>query len=210
LSYLFKKQVTGKMNTMGRIPDELLIQRLHFGESQDVDEALSYLHRQVYSMTSRFVVKYKGTTADAEDIFQDGMVALYKMARLGKLAPDTNVEAYLFSVCKNLWFKQLRKKHDTIELPSDFNAASDLDEVPLFSLLSKERQSAIDKLLQVFGEDCQRVLVGYYYDRLRMGKIAEMMGYANEQVAKNKKADCMKKLRNLVGEAPGFFDNLKP
>lgn len=198
------------MNAMGRIPDEILIQQLQFGEGQALDDVILYLNKRVYDMTSRFVTRYKGTSHDAEDIFQDGVVALYKLARRGMLAPGTNVEAYLFSICKNLWFKQLRKKQDTVELTPDFNALPELDDLPLHSLLSQERQSAFAKLLAQFGEDCQKVLTGYYYDRLRMTKIAEMMGYANEQVAKNKKADCMKKLKNLLAGFPDFLQNLMP
>lgn len=198
------------MNAMGRIPDEMLIQQLQFGEGQALDDVILYLNKQVYDMTARFVARYKGTSHDAEDIFQDGVVALYKLARRGKLLPGTNVEAYLFSICKNLWFKQLRKKHETVELSSELNALPELEDLPLHSLLSKERQSAFGKLLAQFGEDCQKVLTGYYYDRLRMTKIAEMMGYANEQVAKNKKADCMKKLKNLLADFPDFLQNLMP
>jgi RNA polymerase sigma factor (sigma-70 family) len=206
--YLFEQYITVKMKNMGRIPDEMLIQRLQFGDSQEVDAALLYLHKQVYQMVVRFVAKYKGVNSDAEDVFQDGLVALYKLAKLGKLMPSTNVEAYLFSICKNLWFKQLRKKQDTVELSTEVNALPALDELPLYGILSQEKQSAIGQLLLHFGEDCQKVLVAYYYDRLRMVKIAEMMGYANEQVAKNKKADCMKKLKNLLAEAPIFSKNL--
>ncbi len=206
--YLLEETETTKMNTMGRIPDEILIQRLQSGESLEVDETLSYLHRQVYAMTARFVIKYKGISADAEDIFQDGLVALYKLARLGKLASDTNVEAYLFSICKNLWFKQLRKRHETVEFTAELNTIPELDGLPLYSLLSQERQNAFGMLLRSFGEDCQKVLFAYYYDRLRMAKIAALMGFANEQVAKNKKADCMKKLKKLLSDSPEILESL--
>lgn len=194
---------------MGRIPNEIIVKCLQSGESQDVDEMLSYLHRQVYSMASRFIVRYKGSAQDAEDIFQDGLLALYKLARQGKLASHINIEAYLFSICKNLWFRQLHKNRDTIELTTEFNGLTDPEVIPIFTLLSEERKLAVEKLLRHIGEDCQKVLVAYFYDRIRMVKIAEMMGYATEQVAKNKKSECMKKLKNLILEAPIFFRNLK-
>jgi RNA polymerase sigma factor (sigma-70 family) len=198
------------MNTMGRVPDELIIKHLQAGESYEVDEMLAHLHRQVYGMTLKFVNKYKGVDADAEDVFQDALVALYKMARQGRLVPGTNVEAYLFTICKNLWFKQLRKRRETVDLSNEVGAMPELDNFPLYSLLEHEQQDAFAKLLKRFGEDCQKVLVGYYYDKLRMTKIAEMMGYANEQVAKNKKADCMKRLKNFLAETPHLLDALKP
>ncbi len=198
------------MNTRGKVPDELMIKQLQEGESHEVDGALAHLHRQVYGMTLKFVNKYKGADADAEDVFQDALVALYKMARQGRLDPGTNVEAYLFAICKNLWFKQLRKRQETVDLSNEVGAMPELDSLPLYSMLAHEQQNAFAKLLKRFGEDCQKVLVSYYYDRLRMTKIAEMMGYANEQVAKNKKADCMKRLKNFLAETPYLMEALKP
>lgn len=191
---------------MVRIPDEELIQQLQFGEGQEVDKVLTYLHKRVYALACRFIEKHKGTVHDAEDIFQESLVALYKLARNGKLTPDTNVEAYLFTICKNLWFKHLRRQHETVELTAEFQSLPDLDSLPLYSLLSSERQTGILQMLSAIGEDCKRVLLAYYYDRLRMSKIAAQMGYANEQVAKNKKADCMKKLKKLISDSPYFSE----
>ncbi|MCC6726592.1 MAG: sigma-70 family RNA polymerase sigma factor [Saprospiraceae bacterium] len=197
------------MNKTGKVPDELILKRLQSGGSLEVDETLAHLHRQVFGMTLKFVNKFKGSDADAEDVFQDAMVALYKMARQGKLVAGTNIEAYLFAICKNLWFKQLRKRHETVDISSELVKMPELDNLPLHSMLEHEQQNAFARLLQRFGEDCQRVLVSYYYDRLRMSKIAEMMGYSNEQVAKNKKADCMKRLKAYLAEAPGLLEVLK-
>jgi RNA polymerase sigma factor (sigma-70 family) len=197
------------MKILEKIPDEELVQRLQFGLQPVADEALLYLHKQVYGMVTRFINRHKGSVEDAEDVFQDGLIALYKLARQGKLAESTRVEAYLFSICKNLWYKQLHKKQETVELPAELSEVSGMEGLQLHSLMSEEWQGAIAKLLAHFGGDCQRVLLGYYYDRLSMAEIAKIMGYANEQVAKNKKSDCMKKIKGLLAEAPGFFEQLK-
>jgi len=50
--------------------------------------------------------------------------------------------------------------------------------------------------------DCQRVLKMYYYERLRMSEIARKMGYLNDQVAKNKKSSCLRKLKHHVLKNP--------
>lgn len=193
---------------MTKPSDEEILRQLQYGQSNEVDAALSHLHRQMYLMVVRFVKRYRGGQADAEDVFQDGLVALYKLARQGKLAHDVNVEAYLFSICKNIWFKYLKKRKETVELDK---VAYDLPvaEVQLFSLLSEERQSLIEQLLSRLGESCKKILTYYYYDRLRMKRIAELMEYANDQVAKNKKSNCMKGLKELLASYPSLKENLK-
>ncbi|MEM1319685.1 MAG: sigma-70 family RNA polymerase sigma factor [Bacteroidota bacterium] len=186
---------------MGRIPDEELIRKLQFSERRELDGVFSYLYRKVYDQVYRFVRKYKGIEADVEDIFQDGLIALLKLARRGQLAADVNVEAYLFSICRNLWFKQLQKKKVNIN-PDDLQMAAPAEEVPLYSMMKSEEQQEILNALQQLGEDCRKVLVYFYYDRMRMRKIADLMGYASEQVAKNRKSECMKKLKHIFNKTP--------
>ena len=65
------------------------------------------------------------------------------------------------------------------------------------------------KLLESLGKDCKRVLVLYYYERLKMKEIAGIMNFANDQVAKNKKSSCLKKLKSIVSESPRMKDILK-
>ena len=52
-------------------------------------------------------------------------------------------------------------------------------------------------------------LIHFYYDRLRVKEIVERMGFSNEQVAKNTKSKCMKKLRELVEKEPLYLKAFK-
>ena len=191
---------------MKKFSDEEIIQRLQSDNDRIVDETLYYMHGQVYQMVVNFVKRYKGTYADAEDVFQDSLVALYKLARQGKLDECTNVEAYLMGINKNLWFKELKKTKATVDLAEEVYSIP-VPEVALYVLLKEEKTAAIDKLLSQIGEACQQLLVHYYYDRIKMKKIAELMGYANEQVAKNKKSNCLRQLKELLAKSPHYKNN---
>ncbi len=194
--------------TKKKIPGSEIIEQLQFGNSQSVDKALIYLHRQVYRTVVSFVKKYKGSDADCEDLFQDGLVALYRLAKDGKLKKDaTNVEAYLYTICRNLWYKQLQKRKETVEVDENANSVP-IEELALYSLMEEEKKAAIDQLLSRIGDSCKRLLVYYFYDRLRLKQIAELMDYASEQVAKNKKSECMKKLRTLASELPSIKNKI--
>ena len=191
---------------MGKIADKEIIDQLQHGEYHKVDEALTYLHRRVYKQVTIFINKYYGTSNDAEDVFQDGLLSIYKLARRGSLDENTNVEAYLFAICRNLWFQQLRKKREVISL-EDNMLDFEVKEVALFKLMKQEEKKEIFHLLNQMGENCRKVLIDFYYKRVRMREIAERMGYSSEQVAKNRKSECLKKLRKLVHNSP-LFDRL--
>ncbi len=173
-----------------------LIKQLQHGSGSALDEVFTYLYRSSYQGVLLFIQKHNGRAEDAEDVFHDGLIALLKLARRGQLPEDLKVEAYLFSICRNLWFKQLQKKKSTIA-PEHLPMSGPLEELPVYRMMKAEEREQIVRLLEKIGADCRQVLLYYYYNRMRMRDIAQLMGYASEQVAKNRKSECMKKLRKL-------------
>ncbi len=191
---------------MKPMADEELIRRLQSLDEREKESALTYLYERVQKAVRRFILKNKGNEQDVDDYFHEGIIALYQLARRGKLAPDTKVEAYLYTICRNMWSKKLKKQVAQVEL-DDKLIQIPTAELQLKTLLSKERNSLIQKLLQSLGPDCQQLLIHFYFDRLRMKEIVQKMNFSSEQVAKNKKSTCMKKLRGIILESP-FYNNL--
>jgi RNA polymerase sigma factor (sigma-70 family) len=188
---------------MDKIPDEEIIQRLRSVEERQVDDTFVYLHRAMFQRMAKFVGDNSGSPADAKDLFQDALVVLFKMARQEKLPEGVVVEAYLFSICRNLWYKVLNKRKRTSEWTEAAQMEAEV-EPPLTSMLSEERRSIIERLFAKMGEDCKRLLVHYYFDQMALKEIAPLMNYASEQVAKNKKSFCMNKLKALAAAMPGL------
>ena len=69
-----------------------------------------------------------------------------------------------------------------------------------------ERSEIIANLIEKMGEECRQLLLYFYFDRFRMKRIMELMGFSSEQVTKNKKSRCMKKLRAMAEEDVIFKD----
>lgn len=70
----------------------------------------------MYEQVKRYRQKNNGSVSEAEDVFQDSLIALYKHACAGRLGSSIRLEAYFFTICKNLWRKELQKKGRTVEL----------------------------------------------------------------------------------------------
>ena len=191
------------MRAIKEYDDATIVEMLGSGGRQETNRAIRYLHKKVYGQVAKFVKKNKGTANDTEDVFQDSLLALYKLARKGALKKEVNVEAYLFSICKNLWLQMLRKKRTIVGFEEKENTLM-VDEVPLFRMMKEEEKKEIMRLMGLIGENCRKVLVAFYYKKTRMKEIAEIMGYNTEQGAKNRKYDCLKKLRKLMLQSPVF------
>ena len=193
---------------MTTISDEAIVQNLQSHNPEIRNRTFSYIYQANYPLVAHFVKKNSGTEADAEDIFQDSLIALYNKANRGSLVLTASLQTYIYSIAKNLWFKKLRVKNRNVEL-KDTHENLPLEEDFFESITKNERSELIADILQSLGDDCRKVLRYFYFDRLKMKQIMELMGWQSEQVAKNKKSNCMKKLKTMVMENPGYQAMLK-
>ncbi len=61
-------------------------------------------------MVKDLVSKNGGSSEDASDLFQDGMVVVYEKAMDVDFTLSSSLKTYLYAVCKNKWLMQLRKR----------------------------------------------------------------------------------------------------
>jgi len=184
---------------MDSLSDELILEGLNSEDEQRVNEVMTYLYQRLYYPVEQLLLRNNGAKPDVPDVFQDGLVALYKLVRRGKIDSGTKIEGYLYAICRNLWLKELKKRKPTTEL-DDATSNKLAEEVTIKTYLDQEQRGIIKRLLSQLGADCAKLLNYFYYDQKRMKEIVPLMGFSNEQVAKNKKSKCMKQLRTLVSE----------
>ncbi len=193
---------------MNQLPDEQILAGLQSEIQAERDRMLRYLYTRDYPVIAAFITKNNGTEADAADIFQDAIIVFYEKIRLKELTLSCSIRTYLYSVCKNLWRNSLRRQKRLTGIDDTIESIP----IPAESLTiveTNERQTLVAELMNRLGDDCKRVLTLFYFERQRMKTIAEQMGFANEQVAKNKKSNCMKRLKALLQSLPGFKNALK-
>lgn len=154
------------------------------------EKALEVLYKKYYRMMTKMVITNSGTEEEARDIYQDALVVFWQKATSGKLVLTAKISTYIYSICQNLWRKELdRKKRLSFE-EKDSPASMDFE--------TDEKAGIIRKCIDQLGDTCKKVLMYYYFDGLGMQEIADRMGFANTDTAKTKKYKCKKKLDELV------------
>ena len=180
--------------------EETLLNSLRSPLRNERNQALSLLYETHFGSIARFVIDNSGTQEDARDIFQDGLMVLYEKAQNLEFNWTSTMKTFLFAVCRNLWFKRLRKASNR-EIPTeDFNRL-DLEDIA-FEDPYESQKFLLGKLMDQVGGSCKEILILFYYQRKSMQEIAGHMNLASEGTAKNKKARCMDKLRELFQQAP--------
>ena len=186
--------------------DEEIILNLQGGKTKR-DLALKQLYEKLYPYIRSYIIKNNGSNEDAADIFQDGIIVFYEKVRLDQFQLTSSIRTYLYSVCKHLWLNKLRANKKVSSLANESDTLT-VDPIGLTIIGSAERSEYLDQLLDVIGADCKKILIHFYFDRLKMKEIADLMNFATPQVAKNKKSNCLKKLKSIVSNSPKLKDLL--
>lgn len=158
---------------------------------------MRHIYRSYFPRISAFIIKNSGKKEDAEDVFQEALISIFRRLKAGDLEIEHGFYTYLYAICSRLWYKKTKRK--------DFNVTS-VDDVPLSTteeeLVTKviERTETYrlfqSKLLQM-GKDCQQVL-GLHFVKKSFKEIAETMNFASEEYARRKKYLCKKELTKLI------------
>ncbi|GAA0192238.1 hypothetical protein GCM10009122_55050 [Fulvivirga kasyanovii] len=154
------------------------------------EKSLEYLYKKYYRMMTKLVISNSGTEQEAKDIYQDALVVFWQKATSGNLVLTSKISTYLYSICQNLWRKELDRKKRLTNEEKDGVEYTDID--------SEERAKIIHNCISELGDTCKKVLMYYYFDGLSMQDIADKLGFANTNTAKTKKYKCKKKLDDLV------------
>lgn len=163
-----------------------LFERIRSGD----EKALEFLYKKYYRMMTKMVITNSGTEEEARDIYQDALIVFWQKATSGNLVMTSKISTYIYSICQNLWRKELDRKKRLSNETNDTPVLMDTD--------SKEREQIIARCINQLGETCKKVLMYYYFEEMSMQDIAERLGFANTDTAKTKKYKCKKKLDELI------------
>ena len=177
--------------------DQEVIERIKVGDESAVD----YLYKKHFKMMAKLVLRNNGTEEEAKDIYQDALIVFWQKVSKNELVLTSKISTYLYSICQNLWRKELDRKKRHSNEENEGKEFYDGDR--------KERIQIINNCIQALGDTCRQVLTFYYFDELSMTDIAEKMGFANADTAKTKKYKCKKELDKVVKsryKASDFLD----
>jgi RNA polymerase sigma factor (sigma-70 family) len=168
---------------------------------QGDEKVLDYLYKKHYRMMVRLVLDNSGTEDEAKDVFQDALVVFWQKAASRKLVLTSKISTYLYSVCQNLWRKELDKKRRF--------SSEVVDGETYQSLEDEERLKVVMDCIAELGDVCRKLLTYHYFDGMSMTDISKKLNFANTDTAKTKKYKCKKKLDSLIKKRytiQDFFD----
>jgi RNA polymerase sigma factor (sigma-70 family) len=157
-------------------------------------------------MINAFVIRNKGDESNANDIFQEAIIVIYRKLKSDRLMIETcTFETYLYSVARLLWLKQLeRRKNDIVKVEEVHHFSDQIYDDELVELARKnDRYRLFQEHFQKLGKDCKQILQ-LFFDKLTFKQIADTLGYTSESYAKKRKHQCKEYLVRSIKQDEEF------
>lgn len=163
------------------------------------NEALAALYKISLPKIKKLILSNNGTEEDVKDIFQDTIVVFYRQVKSGKYKSELDIDGFLYSVARNLYFKHFTRhvrKNVLVASVAEDNESEDF----LQQIIGEEKRMLIKKIFNELGPTCGELLKLTTFNGYNLKQIAEEMGFSNEGVAKTKSYKCRQRLIKLVQE----------
>ncbi len=147
-------------------------------------EAVRFMYKKFLPDVIAFITKIGGSEEDARDVFQEAIMALFKQAKANKLELRADLKTYLLAICKNQWFKSIRKNSKIDALIPDFDP-SDLDQDLNKALEKAEQYRLIYSHIKKMTPSNQAILT-MHLQKYSTEEIAKALNFSPAYVKKRK------------------------
>jgi len=186
---------------------ELLRNLLH---EVSIDRSVKFLYGEHFDFLSKYVLNNSGDFNDAEDIFQEVIISFVNLVKAGKFRGDSSVKTFLYSMTRNVWLNELKKRERLQVLEQKYERTKENNDAAIdLAIESREASQLLMKVIGELGESCKTILVLFYFENRPMKEIVNAVQYENEQVVRNKKHKCLKRLEELIRGNKMLYQQLK-
>lgn len=169
----------------------------------NVNKPVLYIYQQYSDKISSFLMSYGASEQEAQDVFQEMVVAFVDIVKKDRYRPEAKLGTFLTAVAKNIWFNEVKKKERSSFREKQFEKGRDQVEADVSHFINeREMKQQMRNLVQQLDEPCRKILLLFYYEDLSMKEIVQHLPYENEQVVRNKKSKCLQHLTGMVKNHP--------
>lgn len=168
-------------------------------------KAIEEIYEKFAGRIRSFVTSNNGSAKDAQDLFQEALIAIYQKARKGPFILTCPFEAYLYLICRSKWINELKSRKKvgvTIKEWEGFKEEKEAIEVAESTNKEQKQDALFQKAFSSLSEGCQKLL-RFSWTGTHMKKVAEQLD-VSYSYARKKKSECIAKLMKRIKASPDF------
>lgn len=163
------------------------------GES---NHAFGELYKTYFGSVNRFITNNRGSSDDAEDIFQDTMLVLVEKLRQDNFQLTASIKTYILAISKNLWLKRLRTAYRITEL-TDLHDNKFYEEINYAIEQEKDYWDKLQNYIHKITVHCQGLIHDMFFREKTVEEIQQDYGYTTKHNAQNQKHKCVEQIRKV-------------
>ncbi|HOY05715.1 MAG TPA: sigma-70 family RNA polymerase sigma factor [Saprospiraceae bacterium] len=137
------------------------------------DETIKTIFEEFLPRIAVYIRQNQGTNEDANDVFQDALVAIFR--KTDTLVLKASFYTFLYAVCRNIWLNKLRRKKFTGEVTEqEFAVLREQQEIEP-AVEEAERYDLLYKNFDHLPPDCRKLLLLCWHSGKGMEEIAAEM-----------------------------------
>jgi RNA polymerase sigma factor (sigma-70 family) len=175
----------------------------------NIEQSVKKLYKKYFETIVTNICVTGGNQDDGADIFQEAVLILIDKVKTGQFRGESSIKTFLSAIARNLWLHELRtrsRRNSREHLYVNQEDEADESTTPVWE---DGQTDALEKVMNQIGDTCKKILIGVYYEDKSMKELLDEFNYENEQVLRNRKSRCMKKLRELISNDTNLFKKLK-
>lgn len=170
------------------------------GEPKTIKKVYNILFPKVLS----FIRLNRGTEEDAKEVFQNAIFQIIVRTKTKNLIIKSSLDGYIYVVCRNLWFQELKNRKKEVRNDIFLNAEEKIEK-EISSILFQERWDLFEEKLDLLSTNCKEILKEFF-KKVPYSKIVKKFNYSNENTAFQRVFKCKKKLADLVKNDTRYKD----
>ncbi len=164
------------------------------------NEAIRCLIKLYRSKVENYIVRHQGSREEAEDIFMEGLTETIMKIKKGEFRGESAVPTFLFSICRFIWYNELRKRDVRRKYLDSLWEGMFVDMQLESRIMSEDQKGTVMNLFDQIHHNCRRIfhmrLEGYPFE-----DIAGLLDKSKE-AAMMEASRCRSKLKKLIQQQP--------
>jgi len=176
--------------------DSEIVELIRKGKNE---KPIKLLYKEFPKIKS-LILKSGGDKELAEEIFNDSLLLLIEKIKNPTFELTSKLTTYFYGINRFLMLNELRKqKNKHYEL--EWNDTLIISEKDLGYDFEKEEQlKAMENILHRISEKCKAIFKLFYFEKLSMERIAEMLNYGSVNSVKTQKYKCIERASQMAME----------
>lgn len=175
----------------------------------DIEKPVQQLYDHYFEGILAQICANGGSREDGADVFQDAVLVLIEKIKTDRFRGDSSIKTFLSAIARNLWLFELRTRDRRKKREQFFMNGEDTEMTNPERFPDKASQQGLTEMMHEIGDTCRKILTGFYYEKKSMKQLLDEFDYENEQVLRNRKSKCMKKLKEILTTRADVLENLK-